>query len=421
MPASTRTTAPPHASVTPVWTTLERRPMVFDAIIAIVAFAFFGVLDVSRTGWTTLPIDAVFAVALVFRRRSPGAALGIAWAGAIAQLFVLPTFINGNVLIAVVIYGTSVADSRLVSRLGLISSVVGGVLASVKLVLITGLFLPAHQQDGEAALSKVLYFVGVAGVIAATLSLFWLLGMITRIRRALMSERVDRLESSQELLRAELRVAQETERTRISREMHDVIGHSLAVIIAQSDGARYAVAKNPQVAIEALGVINSSARSALDDVSELLSVLTGSDGHEGSLGVADLEGLAKNTRAAGLVVDIHETGDRAQLAIGPDLALYRVVQEALTNALKHGGPGTTVKVDLDWSDNAVSVRTETTEGDGPGLLGDELRPSTGGYGIPGMMERVRLVGGTVDARPRDDGTPGFRVAARIPHSPGGPE
>lgn len=395
--------------------------MVFDVIVAVVAFAFFAVLDVSRTGWATLPVDGVFAVALVFRRRSPGLALAIAWLGALVQLFVLPTFINGNVLIAIVIYGTSVADSRLVSRLGLISSVVGGVLASVKLVLITGLFLPAHQQDGEAALSKVLYFVGVAGVIAATLSLFWLLGTITRIRRALMSERVERLESSQELLRAELRVAHETERTRISREMHDVIGHSLAVIIAQSDGARYAVAKNPEVAVEALGVINSSARSALDDVSELLSVLSGPDGHEGSLGVADLEGLAKSTRGAGLTVEIHETGDRVDLAIGTDLALYRVVQEAMTNALKHGGPGTAIRVDLVWSADAVSVRTETTEDGGPGLLGGGRKPTVGGYGIPGMTERVRLSGGTVTTGPRDDGTPGYRIEARIANSPGGTE
>lgn len=389
-----------------------------DAIVAVVAFAFFGALDVSRTGWQALPIVAIFAIAVALRRRSPGIALAVAWVGAVAQLFVLPTFINGNVLIAVVIFGTSLAESTVVRRFGLVSAVVGGVLASVKLVLITGLFLPAGQPPAEAALSKVLYFVGVAGVIAATLTLFWLIGMITRIRRALISERLERLEGSQELLRAELRVAQETERTRISREMHDVIGHSLAVIIAQSDGARYAVAKNPEAARDALGVINTSARSALDDVAELLSVLAGAENHEGSLGVADLEGLAKNMRSSGLTVEIVESGSPTLLSTSADLALYRVVQEALTNALKHGGSGTEVDIHLDWSVDAVSIATETTEDGGPGLIGDR-RPGTGGYGLAGMAERMRLAGGSVTAGPRTDGIPGFAVVARIPLTPQG--
>ncbi|BDZ50522.1 hypothetical protein GCM10025867_27630 [Frondihabitans sucicola] len=418
-----------------MWTSIDRRPFLVDVIVAVVAFAFFAALDVTRTGWQTVPVDALFALAIAFRRRSPGVGLAIAWVGALTQLVVLPSFINGNVLIAVVIFATSLAEQPLVQRLGLVSSVVGGIIASVKLVLITGDFLPQGQPEAQEAISRVIYFVGVAGIVAAALAVFWLLGMIARVRRELLAARLERLESEQDLLRADLRVAQETERSRISREMHDAIGHSLAVIIAQSDGARYAVAKNPQAATEALGVINRSARSALDDVSELLSVLAGANGHQGSLGAADLQNLLTNMESSGLEIGFTETGDRLELSRSCDLALYRVVQEVLTNALKHGGPGTRVDIAVGWTQAGVSVDSKTTETDGPGLLATgelarieageaptERRESPrGGYGIAGMIERVRLVGGTVEARPRADGTAGFTVHATIPHAPGGSE
>jgi signal transduction histidine kinase len=418
-----------RASVGTVWTSLERRPVLVDALAAVVAFVFFGALDLLRTGPETLPVDALFALATAFRRRSPGIGLGIAWVGALVQLVVLPSFINGNVLIAVVIFATSLAEKPVVRRLGLVSSVVGGVIASVKLVLITGDFVPSNQEGAKFALSQVIYFVGVSGVIAAALSLFWLLGAVTRVRRAYVTERLERLESEQDLLRAELRVAQQTERTRITREMHDAIGHSLAVIIAQSDGARYAVAKNPQAATEALGVINRSARSALDDVSQLLSVLQEAGDHQSSLGVADLEGLVATMTSSGLDVTLRETGERLALSTSNDLALYRVAQESLTNALKHGGSGTRVTIDLDWTPEAVTLASRTVETDGPGLVAPSGQrspdgqdsPTRIGYGVAGMTERVRLVGGTVRAGRRTDGVHGYEVLVRIPHTPGGTE
>lgn len=390
--------------------------MVVDVLVAAVAFVFFAALDVTRTSWATLPVDVLFAIALAFRRRSPGLALAIAWVGASTQLVILPSFINGNVMVAVVIYATSLAERPLVRRLGLFSSIVGGIVGSAKLVLITGLFLPPESSNGQEAVSRVLYFVGVAGVIAASLALFWLLGAVTRVRRAFVDERLERLESEQELLRAELRVAQETERTRITREMHDAIGHSLAVIIAQSDGARYAVAKNPAAATEALGVINRSARDALDDVSELLSVLKGTGEHHGTLGVADLDGMLDGMRSAGLDLHFDVDGEPFDLSTAEDLALYRVVQESLTNALKHGGPGTRVDLRLVWSADDVVVDSRTTETDGPGLVDSPIRT---GYGIAGMNERVRLVGGDVIAGARTDGVRGYAVVARLPRAPGG--
>ncbi|MCU1527108.1 MAG: hypothetical protein JWP75_871, partial [Frondihabitans sp.] len=400
---------------------MERRPWVVDGLAAVVAFLVFGALDRWRTGPETIPVVALYSLAIAFRRRSPGVSLAIAWIGAVAQLVILPSFINANVLIAIVIYATSLARHRLVRRLGLVSSFAGGVIASVKLVLITGDFLPQGQPEAQENLSRFIYFVGVAGVIAAALALFWLLGSAAGVRRAYVTERVERLEREQELLRAELRVAQETERIRITGEMHDAIGHSLAVIIAQSDGARYAVAKNPDAATDALGVINRSARAALDDVSELLSVLAGTEGHQGSPGAADLEGLVSEMSSSGLEVQLAEIGEPTALSTANDLALYRVVQESLTNALKHGGPGTTVDLVLTWSPGDVTLEARTDESAGSGLVSPGARadgqdgPTRTGYGIAGMKERVRLVGGMVETGPRSDGVTGYEVHARIPH------
>ncbi|AMM20777.1 hypothetical protein AX769_12290 [Frondihabitans sp. PAMC 28766] len=410
--------------------------MVVDVLVGVVVLLFFGALDVSRTGWATLPVDALYAIAIGFRRRNQGLGLAIAWVGAITQLLILPSYINGNVVVAGVIFATSLAQQPVVRRLGLASAIAGGIIASVKLVLITGAFLPRDSTSwGQEAISRILYFVGIAGIIAASLAVFWLLGAVARVRRAYVTERVERLEREQELLRAELRVAQETERTRITREMHDAIGHALAVIIAQSDGARYAVAKNPGAATEALGVINRSARDALDDVSELLSVLKGAEDHQGTLGVADLAGVLDSMRSAGLDVQFTETGEAFALSTAGDLAVFRVVQESLTNALKHGGPGTRVDLGIAWRAREVVVDSCTVESDGPGLVEpkdtaaielsgsdtDVDAPTRTGYGIAGMHERIRLVGGSVVARPRTDGVHGFAVVARIPRSQGASE
>ncbi|GAA4683815.1 sensor histidine kinase [Frondihabitans cladoniiphilus] len=407
-----------------MWTWIERRPVVFDVLAAVIGFVFFAGLDVTRTGPSTIAVDAIYALAVAFRR-APGLALTIAWIGAVTQLVILPSFINGNVLIVVVIAATSLSQSPTVRRLGLASSIGGGLIAGVKLVLITGDFLPAGHHGTEESLTRIIYFLGVTGVVAAALMLFWLFGAVTRVRRAFASERLVRLESDRERLRAELRVAQETERMRITREMHDAIGHSLAVVIAQSDGARYAIAKNPAAAADALAVINRSARDALDDVSALLAVLQSSDAHEGSPGVADLEGLVENMASSGLTVALNETGDRVGLPTSADLAVYRVLQEALTNALKHGGPGTKIDLWLSWRGDAVDLHTLTSEADGRRLIAPRTpTPHTGsaqgrgagsGYGVAGMIERVRLLGGTVEAGFRTDGPTGYEIRAAIPY------
>jgi signal transduction histidine kinase len=277
--------------------------------------------------------------------------------------------------------------------------------------------LPDNQAVAPNGSSRGLYFVAVSIVIASALALFWALGVATRNRRALSAERLERLESEQERLRAELRVAQESERTRITREMHDAIGHSLAVMIAQSDGARYALARDPDAASKALATINRSARGALDDVNALLNVLSTPGTGSRSLGLRDLDDLVFEMQSSGLNIKLIESGDRRSLSTALDLAVYRVIQESLTNALKHGGAGTSVAIAIGWGHETVGLESVTTEPrHASGLV--TASTSRSGHGIAGMRERLRLIGGTLEAGPRQDSINGFAVRARFPYEPG---
>jgi signal transduction histidine kinase len=398
-----------------VFSWFERHPMLVDAGAAVLAFLVFGVADAFRSGPAAVLIDAIFALAIAFRRFSPALALSIAWVGAIIQLLTEPSIIFGNIMIVVVVFSSGQSPNRVVRWAGFWSSIAGGIVAGVKLVLITNVLLPNNQSVSPNPVSRGLYLIAVSGVIAAALALFWVLGVATRVRRAFDDERLERLESEKERLAAELRVAQETERNRITREMHDAIGHSLTVMIAQSDGARYALASDPGAATKALSIINRSARSALDDVNALLTVLSNSDDHRGSPGLDDLDDLLIEMEASGLMITVTDTGERQTLSTTRDLAIFRILQETLTNALKHGGAGTRVAVTLTWRSDGLELTTETTEAAAVRQRGASLRV---GHGIAGMVERVRLVGGTLTAEARRDGVPGFKVHAWVPFRSG---
>ncbi len=198
----------------------------------------------------------------------------------------------------------------------------------------------------------------------------------------------------------------EQERVRIARDMHDVVAHSLAVVIAQADGARYAAGQNPAAAADALATISSTARAALSDVRLLLQQLRHSQADGPQPTLADIETLSAQMRAAG--VDLQTTVDPRPAADPPasvQLALYRILQEALTNALRHGAdPRVTVR--FAWHPDRVemTVRNLRTVG---------VPPSVGGHGVIGMRERAQLAGGTLSAQPEAEE---FVVRATLPVS-----
>jgi signal transduction histidine kinase len=205
---------------------------------------------------------------------------------------------------------------------------------------------------------------------------------------------------------AELAAA--AERARISREMHDVVAHSLSVIVAQAQGAAAALERHPRRAAAAIANVVDTGRRSLAEMRRLLGVV-----RQGPAalepGMAGLAALVGQMCSAGLSVGLDIVGDPVPLPAGVDLSAYRIVQEALTNALKHAGVGTKVLVRLEFTDDALYVDV-TDDGPAPPMSADQ--PATNGHGLLGIAERVHLLGGDVTVGPV--GTAGFRVRARLP-------
>lgn len=208
---------------------------------------------------------------------------------------------------------------------------------------------------------------------------------------------------------AELALARTEERTRIAREMHDVIAHTLSVVVAQADGGRLAARTDPTKAVHALETIADVSRAALTEVRGLLGVLRGEEG-AAALGpqptLEDIPALVASVRDGGLDVSLVTTGTPRPLPIGAGLAAYRTVQEGLTNVLKHAGPKATAYVQLEWARSGLGV-VVSDDGRGAAAGGDGE-----GAGLSGLRERVAVFGGTLRAGPRRGG--GYVVRASIP-------
>ncbi|MEV6332438.1 histidine kinase [Streptomyces sp. NPDC051909] len=212
----------------------------------------------------------------------------------------------------------------------------------------------------------------------------------------------------------EVRLAAAAERARIAREMHDIIGHNLSVITGLADGGRYAAAKNPERAAQALDAIGTTSRQALAELRRLLGVLreeeTGSAVRNPQPGLADLPDLIEGVRRAGLPVEATLPAPSSlahPLSPGAELTLYRAVQEALTNTLKHAGEGARAEVSLAYErEETVLLVTDTG--------GPTAEPRGGrGQGLAGMRERAALYDGTLDSGPLPSGA-GWHVRLRLP-------
>lgn len=227
-------------------------------------------------------------------------------------------------------------------------------------------------------------------------------------RREQLEDRARRLEVERE---QEVRIAAQDERTRIAREMHDVVAHSLSVVIAQADGARYAAASNPDVAAQTLETIAETARGSLTEMRKLLGVLRTDDETETKPvpQLGDIPELVNSVKAAGLPVQFTEKGAPA-LSTGAQLSLYRVVQEGLTNVLKHAWQASSVRVTIEHRPDFSWVEVIN---DGAGE-GDSPRAPGGGHGLQGLRERVALYGGDMTAGPHATRSDVFVVQATIP-------
>ena len=367
-----------------------------DALVVLLALG--GVIEILTNdqveGWTPGLIAFVFlwTTPLLFRRRHPVLAptlvfvavtvQSVLWHHSIPYQF----FTFASVLVAAGLYGINLTTTR--------ARVAGGALAFATLVTVVAL-------DPEGNWTDIISTGGVIGVA-------WLVGHIHRsssTRTAELRERAERLERERE---ANARAAVAEERTRIAREMHDVVAHSLSVMVVQAEAAEEMLSRDPERARKPLSAVQETGRTALTELRRMLGVLREFDETPDLApqpGLAGLDDLVAHVRDAGLPVTVRVEGEPRPLSPTGDLQAYRIVQEALTNALKHAGPAR-AQVLVRYEPNELVL--EVTD-DGRGY-----DPSTdgGGHGLIGMRERVAVCGGEMSAGRRAQG--GFEVVARLP-------
>lgn len=333
----------------------------------------------------TVPLALVWTLPLLFRRRFP--------LGAPVVSFVV---LAGEA----VAVGDVVTDAQTTGFTILAAFAAAGAHADVRSALVGALVgyasIAVILVDDRPRLASTLSVIGVSAVT-------WAIGraFAERGRRAeRLEERADRLERSHA-------DAVAGERATIARELHDVIAHSVSVMTVQAGAARVLLDEDrPERARESLLAVEETGRQALGEMRRLLGILRGDD-HDTRLapqpGIAAIEGLAEQIRAAGLPVDVVVDGEPRPLPPGADLAAYRVVQEALTNALKHAGAAR-AEVSIRYGRTALEL-TVTNDG-------RARRNGRVGHGLVGMRERVALYGGEFSAAPRPGG--GYAVRASLP-------
>ncbi|HZW41156.1 MAG TPA: histidine kinase, partial [Agromyces sp.] len=300
---------------------------------------------------------------------------------------------------------------RIVKWAGLASAGAGAVIATVYLAVVKPILGRAAPITQDAiGLVFALGFLFVASI--AVLVLAWTAGLLSRSIRDSREVRRREDAANRERELVAYRYVVEQERNRIARDMHDVVAHSLAVVIAQSDGARFAARARPEAAVEALETVAGVARGALGDVRLLLAELRHDEAGAPQPMLDDLDELLEQVRSAGLDLRFTESGDRLPLGTGHQIAVYRIVQEGLTNALRHGDISSPVQLEFAWDDAGVVVTlVNARREDAPAPDSHAFR-----HGIPGMRERAQLAGGTLRAEAGDDGR--FRLIARIPAQQG---
>ena len=378
---------------------------------------------VGQPGIGATPVWALLLVApLAWRRVRPVAAAAAVYLVGLGQVVAGPLLVfPADVVLLVALYSVTVYGPRWAGRLAMGSVLAGSAAFVVRAIVETGL--------GDGLVTGGAFAVMLTASGLATFA-FALLRRAREDRLAILRERADRLEREREQQDA---LAAAAERARIAREMHDVVAHSLSVVVAQADGGRYAAHQEPEAAVRALGTISETGRAALADMRRILGVLrtgaeadddgrlaggeagTGADRHGDDMGATelgpqpttgDLEALVDQVRVSGLRVSLVRLGPPRMLPPGMALTVYRICQEALTNVIKHAGPDASVTLLQQWGPTSLVLEIRD-DGRGAAAAGDGA-----GYGLAGMRERVLLFGGTITAGPRPGG--GFRVHVELP-------
>jgi signal transduction histidine kinase len=383
-------------SVVSMFRTLSRPQWAFDiAVPVLLVLAGLALFRGAGRGPELVVIG--MGAALIPRRFSPILALGIAWFVCLTQVLIDIPPNASNLAVLAILYATAAYGTPVVRWIGFASTFVGAfvVAASIALPMVLNELIVGDLSNvlnlGSSLAAAVLVFV--ASLIAFLLS--WTSGL-------LVSTWLRARESRRAALLAEQEVAAEQERTRIARDMHDVVAHSLAVVVAQADGARYIASKDPAATEAALVTISTTAREALSDVRVLLAQLRHSQGDGPQRTLVDLERLFEQLGAAGLTIDDEVSGEPLSLGTAQQLAVYRIVQESLTNALRHADVREPAAVHFGWTPHGLNLTVSSALKPPTGRTGAiKTGTASGGHGLAGMTERALLAGGHLTAGPEN--------------------
>jgi signal transduction histidine kinase len=360
-----------------------------------------------RSGIVYAAFSLALAGLLALRRRRPNA---VTAAAAVLGLFQVAAgfhpFIADAALLAVA-YTAANIGRPWASRLALAAGLLAGPLTALRF------------DVGVPSNSIVERFL--AGLLFSTpFAACWVLGRLSRTRRAYYAQLEDRAARLERERDAQSKIAVAAERARIARELHDVVAHNVSVMIVQADGAAYVLDSSPEQTRTALATISSTGRQALAEMRRLLGVLRSSDAGDVYVpqpGVEQLPDLVEQARQSGLPVALAVEGEPRALPRGVELTAYRIVQEALTNVRKHGGPGASATVRLAFGADGLDLAVEDDGRGSTAELAREGGPDGLGHGLIGMRERVGMVGGSIRAEPLPGG--GFGILARLPLSSDG--
>ncbi len=384
---------------------IRDRHLAFDlglcALVTLVTLFYTLVVGERALGLASL----VITLPLLVRRTLPALALTVMTAGCLVALAVssLPSA-AGIVGVPVMVYTLARWSGRSLARLGWAVAVAGSFLGPARWTLRNGLLTDVTVFG----VSVVACLAVVSGAYVAGRKLRDSEDSASRQQRS-EAERLRLLESEQE---QRARAATVDERNRIARELHDIVAHSLSVIVVQAEGGRAVAARHPERAGEVLGTIAETGREALTETRRILGVLrdgrsTGAE-YGPQPGLADVADLVRRTSDR---VELTTFGTPPELSPAVGLTVYRVVQESLTNVLKHAGPQARARVVLACTADAVEVEVAD---DGGGVAGaGAAAPDGQGHGLRGMAERVSLHDGELSAGPGAAG--GFVVRARVPY------
>jgi signal transduction histidine kinase len=395
---------------------LLRHSQWIPVVGAVVYVVLWGIAEAGRMQPGDGAVLALFTIAIALSGIVPLASLSIVTVVPILQLAEVlspPTADNwpfyqaaGWVALVVAFRGEGLAR-KLVLPVGIVTAI----------LFATRMMIPDGEHGGwttwvagAPSITDYPNREGFATLLLLALGFYvglWVLGIAGR---SLLRERA----IGRALTRTDfdLRIAED--RARISRDVHDALAHSLAVIVSQAEGALALQARRPAVAVDALTNIASVGRVALTDVRSLVESIHDEDLTAVAPSVDDLPSVIARMRKVGMDATLQVLGEPQALPPSRDLAVFRIVQESLTNALKHGGPTSTARVTLDWQGTGLAVLVVSSPNGDPAALA-----SSRGVGIAGMKERARLAGGWLTAEPEADD---FIVTAFIPiseHEPTG--